>query len=133
MCRRFTKIYRRTFNRTMAISLLWLDSAVPDDDHGWVAVSRRAPRWLIRTNQLPSCRWWNLIERQPTETPLKKHSGVWRVTSSGREFVQGRHAIPAAVYTYGGEVVSADERAVSVSDCFENFDYERLMNEIACL
>jgi hypothetical protein len=82
VCDRWGKIYPRGINRTMARSLIWL--AAKSGDGNWVDVPNTAPAWILRSNQLPTLRWWDMVERNDTEkSPENKHSGMWRVTAFG--------------------------------------------------
>lgn len=127
-CHRFAKIYGRPLNRTMVRSLAWLAQA---EDRAWVDVPNTAPKWLVRTNQLASCRWWGLVERRPNTGPTRdasrKHLGYWRATTLGRQFVQGLADVPKTAWTYDGEVVWMDTTRVVVTDIIKGFDYREVM------
>lgn len=129
VCARWGKIYGRAINSTMARSLIWLCSA-PTDADGWVDVPNRAPRWVIRSNQLPTLHWWNLVERLGSEDAKQKHSGMWRPTALGLDFVHAGARVPRKVYTYNNMVESHSLETVQIHDCFkEQFDYQQVMNE----
>lgn len=129
VCDRWGRIYARGINKTMAQSLMWLCKAIKDDD-GWVDVPTSAPRWLVRSNQLSTLRWWLLVERKGNDDPKNKHSGMWKATKLGEEFVYGIKKIPEKVYTYNGEVEVVSQNSIHISECFkEYFDYEKIMNE----
>lgn len=126
-CNRWGKIYARNINETMCRSLIWLAYARANA-RGWVDVPETAPRWLVRSNQLATLRWWNLVERLPSEDPDAKHSGLWRVTDLGRDFVAGKVQVPKTAYTYNGEVEYMSSGTISVSDCFgKRFSYAEVM------
>lgn len=124
-CDRWGKVYPRSLNETMARSLVWLAHNSANGD--WVDVPRRAPRWLVRSNQLPTLRWWGLVERLDTEDKAKKHSGLWRATPRGVMFAQNRLQVPKKVYTYNAEVEGFSEELVTIKDCIEQFDYSAVM------
>lgn len=128
-CDRWGKIYARSINATMARSLIWLAGR---EKHGiWVDVANDAPRWLVRSNQLPTLRWWGLVERAPNDDPHKKHSGMWRATTKGRQFVHGMIQVPQKVFTYDGEPADWSDDLRFIADCFKDrFDYEAVMAEI---
>lgn len=129
-CDRWGKIYARPINRTMARSLIWLHQARRNED-GWVDVPATAPRWVVRSNQLPTLRWWNLVERRTAEDDsLNKHSGMWRATELGSQFAIGKIDIPERVFTYNGEVEARSDKTVNIAACFTDlFDYEQTMRE----
>lgn len=104
VCDRWGRIYARHLNRTMVKSLLWLIGA-PLDDEGYADVPRDAPRFVVRSNQLSTLKWWNMVES-------KEHdSGRWRATEFGKKFAVGDVQAQRTVFTYAGRVVAmSDER-----------------------
>jgi hypothetical protein len=72
-------------------------------------------------------RWWGLVERRTNDDLKKKHSGMWRVTTKGREFIAGTLRVPSMVFTYNGEPVGWSETQTAASDHFEDFDYSEVM------
>lgn len=131
-CDRFCKIYARRFNASMARALLWLHRR-SGPQSAWVDVPRLAPKWLVRTNQLASARWWGLVERQTNaDDPHIKHLGIWRTTGRGQAVCEGRLRIPSTVYTYNGEVQSFSEELVYLAACFRTpFDYQEVLAGLA--
>jgi hypothetical protein len=129
VCDRWGKIYARPINRTMARSLIWLCYAEVDGD-GWVDVPNKAPRWVVQSNQLPTLRWWGLVERKDNDGETKtKHSGLWRPTDKGLNFVHHGLRIPKQVFTYNDTVQGYSTEEVTIKDCFtDNFDYNATMN-----
>lgn len=126
-CGRFGKIYSRSINETMAKSLIWL----AHEHTLWVDVPNKAPRWLIRSNQLPTLRWWELVERHPNDNPKKKHSGFWKATEYGKDFSSGNIHVPEKVFTYAGDVVDVSPENIFIKNCFKTyFDYEKTMDEV---
>lgn len=127
-CDRFGKIYARTINRTMAKSLVWLHNQTRGSDR-YVDVPQTAPKWITASNQLPTLRWWGLVERPPHDQPdIKKHSGMWRLTTAGRFFVTGLTRIPRKVWTLNGEPVDYSTEETDITDCFSSgFDYAEVM------
>lgn len=126
-CDRWGKIYKRSINETMARSLIWLCKAPAQD--GWVDVPNQAPRWLIRSNQLPTLRWWDLVQRATSDDVDKKHSGLWRPTELGIAFVKGEVSMPKTVYTYAGEREKYGDEIIKIHDCFgTHFSYAEVMS-----
>mgnify|MGYP006291746137 CR=1 FL=1 len=128
VCARWGKIYGRSINETMARSLIWL-VATPLDN-GWIDVPLKAPRWLVRSNQLPTLKWWGLVERCPNEKDSKvKHSGLWRPTALGYDFVNAGARVPKKVFTYNDQVEGHSTETVAIHQCFkQQFDYQEMMN-----
>lgn len=124
-CDRFGKMYRRRMNRTMAASLIWLQNA----GDGWIDVPKLAPKWVVRTNQLSTLKWWGLIERMPADPTGKvKHTGLWRVTDAGSLFAMGITTAPAWVLTYNDEPIEFSTEQISIEDALgTGFDYRDVM------
>lgn len=131
-CTRFHKLYRRGINKTMAASLVWLACMTEDGD--WVHLPSKAPRWLLRSNQLSTMRWWSLCERRaPLPDEDAKHSGFWRVTLLGLRWAKNEDGvvIPKYAATYDGELYRPDSfegPMVRVSDCVSRFSYREVMD-----
>jgi hypothetical protein len=131
VCERWGKIYKRNINRTMAMSLLWLNqnSLWENDERQWVDVPKTAPRWLVRSNQLPTLAWWGIVERAPSNDKSLKHSGLWRPTAIGDAFAMGKVSIRRGVFTYNNKVQGFTNERVYIHECFKTrFDYEEVMN-----
>jgi len=129
VCDRWGRVYSRPINRTMARSLMWL-AYTKHDTYAWVDVANTAPRWVVQSNQLSTLRWWGLIERKPNEGGNNtKHSGVWRLTDKGFDFVHHSVPIPKHVFTYNDTVQGYGIGTVTFKDCFiDNFDYNAIMS-----
>ena len=129
-CDRFGKVYARALNKTMILSLQWLYKANQEAGlREWIDVPNTAPKSVLRSNQLASLRWWGLVERQLPDPEDKKvkHSGKWRVTLRGLDFVEGSLLVPRKVSTYNGEVVSFSDDEVAIKDVVADFNYEAVM------
>ncbi len=129
-CDRWGKVYMRRINVTMARGLLWL-SQQPGDGNGWIDVPNLAPRWLVRSNQLPTLRWWKLVEAPVPDVvePEKRTSGLWRMTEHGRGFVAGIVKVPRAVFTWDGEPVGfSDEQTLFQACLGDRFSYAETMS-----
>jgi hypothetical protein len=125
-CKRWGKVYTRRLNRAMCEALSWLGAQELRD--GWIDVPNRAPKWLLRTNQLASLRWWDLVvRRHGSDDPKKKHTGEWKVTNKGREFLVG-FKVPESVSTYDGDVVRVASELISFDEVHNSFDYSEVMN-----
>jgi hypothetical protein len=125
-CARWGKVYPRHINETMARSLIWLCAAPLTGD--WVYVPATAPRWLVRSNQLPTLRWWDLVERAASDDKIKKHSGLWRPTQLGRDFAEGKITVPKTVYTYNGTRERYGDKMTTINACFgTHFSYQDVM------
>jgi hypothetical protein len=119
----------------MAESVRWLCEQDPVDE--WIDVPNTAPKWILRSNQLPTMKWWGLVERKAVEPPSEqqakkkgdnKHSGLWRPTQKGRDFVFGGLAIPKYVYTYYDTVTRFGDELTTFGECNDTFSYIAVMS-----
>tara|TARA_R100001460_G_scaffold13563_2_gene30512 strand:+ start:52 stop:639 length:588 start_codon:yes stop_codon:yes gene_type:complete len=132
-CNKWVRRYKRKFNTTMAKSLLWLVNQSKGNE--WIDVPNLGPDWLIRSNQLPTTRWWGLIER-PKENQDKKalekdlkHSGSWRATKKGIAFAYNSISIPSTAITYDGNVEALIGKKIKIQDTVGiNFSYSEIMS-----
>jgi hypothetical protein len=136
VCDRWGKIYTRTLNKTMAKSLIWLCQEQNRTQLTWVDVPNTAPRFVIRSNQLPILATWGLVERCPKsnvdpkqfKANSAKFSGLWRPTGKGWNFYYGSIKVPKKAFTYNNVVLKYGEEETSLKDCFETlFDYNEVM------
>lgn len=130
-CNRFTKVYKRRMNATMVRSLIWLVKA-SDEWREWVDVPNAAPKWILRSNQLPTLRWWGLVERLTKEAAkannMTKHSGFWRPTQKGIDFANSNTLVPEFVLTLNGEPQNFVGPEVTVAECLgTKFNYAEIM------
>jgi hypothetical protein len=127
-CDKWGKMYHRAINITMARSIVWLaNHTQPGGDY--VDVPRLAPRFLLRSNQLASMKWWRMCERAaPHPEEDKKHSGMWRITDLGNRWANNLVRVPLYVWTYANEVDSYDGDMVTVSDIIDHFSYGDVMS-----
>ena len=131
VCSRFGKVYERTINETMAGALKWLYDMAQTDPRAWINCPASMPKEYLRSNQHTTLRWWGLVERKPVDPSEKtktKHSGLWRITLKGMDFVEGRCHVPERVATYDGEVVSTSKEVTLFKDCKGGFDFSAVMS-----
>jgi len=129
-CDKFARRYRRKFNATMSRSLIWLVREWQASGETWVDVPKIAPRTIVRSNQLPTIRWWGMAERPVnTDNPDLKHSGLWRPTEKGVSFALRQIKVPSTAITYDGNVESLEGDLVSIEDSLGvKFCYADLMS-----
>ena len=128
-CKRYAKIYRRKLNSTMARGLIWLWREGGYEQRLYVNFSKMPP-FLLKSNQLASNRWWGLVERAPNDDPAIKHSGMWRLTILGRNFVKGFCTVRSHIWHYNSEVLSLDGDLINIQEALgKHFNYSEMMAE----
>jgi hypothetical protein len=94
-----------------------------------VDVPKAAPRWVVRSNQLPTVRWWGLVERPVNTDSSRKHSGLWRPTERGVQFAHKMIQVPEQAVTYNGVVEGLVGDPLWITDTLgTKFDYGDLMS-----
>ena len=74
--------------------------------------------------------YWGMIEGRDKEDGQKgKTSGYWRITSEGRDFIEGKSPVPKHKYVYDSKVLPRESgEYVTVREALsEKFDYAELM------
>lgn len=127
VCDRFAKIYRRKLNSTMVRGLIWLYHEGGKDQRLYVNFSQMPP-FLLKSNQLASNRWWNLVERKPNDDPKVKHSGMWRLTILGTNFVRGFATVRSHIWHYNSEALGFDGEYINIQTALgKHFNYSEMM------
>ena len=97
-CGRFGKIYERPLNQRTVRGLAWFYKAELsgkfDNCGGWVYVPSFGPRWMMRTYNHNTLKWWGLLDTK-FDSP-----GFWRITRKGVSFVEGLISVPLKVWHY---------------------------------
>jgi hypothetical protein len=113
----------------MARSLVWLAYHTVLTKE-WIDVPRNAPRWVVQSNQLPTLRWWRLVER-PLVDPEddRKHNGLWRATQDGIDWANNLITVERFVWTYDGDALTFEEPFVCIAEVLTTgFSYNDVMN-----
>jgi hypothetical protein len=113
-CNKFVKVDKRPLNSSQARALIWMVRMSKPGE--WIDMTERAPKFILRTKQHSTMRQFGLLERMPNTTPARKHSGIWRVTQFGRDFVSQRVTVAKFVFIYNDKVLGrSDEQATRSS------------------
>jgi hypothetical protein len=128
-CEQLAKIYRRKLNSAMARDLIWLVRKAATQPEGWVEVSLIGPISLHRSRELAKLVYWGLVEPRLIESVRgARTSGIWRPTSRGIAFANGRIALPKYVLVYNGEFLGySPDGMTTITDALgDNFSYAEL-------
>jgi hypothetical protein len=127
-CTKFAKRYPRKLNSSMARALIWMVIEFTGD---WIDMPIRSPRWIQRTKQFPTLRWWGLVERRPNTDPDTKHSGFWRPTEAGIDFANNETEVPQTAVTYDGVLLHLEGPMIDVREALgTKFNYADLMRGV---
>jgi hypothetical protein len=131
-CGQLAKLYKRKLNSSMARSLIWLVRHAGPVAREWVDVAQEAPKWLLKSRELPKLAHWGLIEEMPKDPDdtTRRTSGTWRPTEEGVDFVYVRIKATARVHLYNNTLEGFDEdEYITIKQALgKKFDYEELMN-----
>lgn len=127
-CGQMAKRYRRKLNSGMASGLIAFYRQVAGLSE-WVHVAKDTT--LSRLGgDWAKLELWGLIESKVEDREDNgPHSGIWRLTEKGADFVRGQIALPAHVLIYDNQMLGYDDsERVTIRDALgKKFDYEELM------
>lgn len=130
-CGKPTKEYSRPLNKGMAKTMLILAASSKDPD-GWVKISRFAHTDAdakIKNGDYTYLKHWGLIEAKPKE-PHTPNPGVWRLTSKGRAFVDGKLAVPHKIFLVNDHLIRMSEETITMDGALgTSFSYEELLSK----
>lgn len=128
VCTQLVKLYRRKLNSGMARILIWLVREAARYPEGWVPVADTAPTFVRRSNEVSRLALWGLVEDQPSDTPARRNSGVWRPTDAGRRFAARETRAPSHVLIFNNVVYGWSAEQIDITAALgETFRYDELM------
>lgn len=128
VCTQLVKLYRRKLNSGMARILIWLVREAANYPEGWVPVADTAPTFVRRSNEVSRLALWGLVEDQPSDTPARRNSGVWRPTDNGRRFALRTLRVPSHVLIFNNVIYGWSAEQIDIDGALgEAFRYDELM------
>lgn len=133
-CKQYCRMYRRKLNSTMALALILIYQFFKKNPHaGWLHVAA----FLVKVKRDSSIaggdvvklRYWGLIERAPGERDDgSDRVGRYRITEVGKQFVEGKIAVPRYVYLYNQLLLRLSEEMTTIREALsDRFKYDELM------
>jgi hypothetical protein len=115
----------------MAASLVWLVRRWRGGEGlTWVDIQREGNRQVLKSREMGKLKFWGLIEAESRVPPEKKHSGKWRPTQRGEDFVDEEIQVPSHIFLYNNEYQGQTTTLVGIRECLgDHFSYEELMGE----
>lgn len=133
-CGQYCKVYRRKLNSTMALALVLIYQFFK---------SRPSAEWLhvaaflvkvksdssIAGGDVVKLRYWGLLERATGgRDDGSDRVGRYRITELGKQFVEGKIAVPRYVYLYNQLLLRLSEEMTTIKDALgDKFKYDELM------
>lgn len=103
-CGQFVHLTRVSFHSSMAkvLILLYKYGAKYQNAEGYIHIENFLVEQGSKIKGVHSkLELWGMLERQPnTDDPTKKHSGYWKLTKKGIDFVEELITVPYATFTY---------------------------------
>lgn len=134
-CGQGCKLYKRKINSTMALALVLIYQHFrlhPRDQ--WLHV----PAFLVKVKHdstiaggdAAKLRYWGVIEARPGErNDGSDRVGHYRITDVGRQFVEGKIAVPRYIYLYNQGLLRLSEEMTTIQQALgDKFSYTELMN-----
>ena len=141
-CQQYVKLYKRSFNYSMAVVLLLMERyyrRVGVNSEEWLHVPSYITEAIsfhsrgsvaIRGGDWAKMKYWGLIEEKPeTRDDGSPRAGFWRMTPLGRQVAAREAKVPSHVYVYNGEPMQKMvEEQISIDDALgTKFNYAELM------
>lgn len=133
-CGQRCKLYKRPINATMALGLVLIYQHFRlNPSHTWLHVAAFLVKVkrdsTIAGGDVVKLRYWGLLERAKGErADGSDRVGRYRITEIGRQFVEGKIALPKYVYLYNQRLFRLSEEMTTIQEALgERFNYGELM------
>ena len=126
-CHQLVKLYPRTLGDRSARLMIAMYRTDPFEYMYVPALYRKIE---VGGGDTVKCAHWKLIEQQPGERPDgSKRNGYWRLTKSGRQFVQGRLWVRQKALIYNNTCFGFKGKLWHITDALgHKFNYWELMH-----
>jgi hypothetical protein len=133
-CGQFCKVYKRKLNSTMALALVLIYQFFKKNPHAdWLHVAA----FLVKVKRDSSIaggdvvklRYWGLLVRAAGDRDDgSDRVGRYKITDVGKQFVEGRIAVPRYVYLYNQLLLRLSEEMTTMREALsDKFNYDELM------
>ncbi len=124
-CNQYVRLYKRKLNSVMARCLIKLNNLGEGHHHVKDIVKGISD---TGTNDFSKLKHWNFITEQINVDTKKKHSGMWRITTSGQAFANYETVAAEYVLIYNGlKQGTSESRTDIIKSLGKKFDYQELM------
>jgi hypothetical protein len=128
------KLYKRPINGTMALALVLIYQHFKlNPHHTWLHVAAFLVKVkrdsTIAGGDVVKLRYWGLLERAKGErSDGSDRVGRYRITEIGKQFVEGKIAVPKYIYLYNQRLFRLSEEMTTVQQALgSKFNYGELM------
>ncbi len=127
-CGKHVKINKLSITKAMVSALAWITKhSDPSINGGWVRVQEIGPDWIKRSNSHAKLSHWGLLEGKEPDSTGNKGTGIYRPTYEGKAFLASAIRVIKYKFVYNGKVHGDGGPLVGVSDCYEKFDYDKMV------
>lgn len=131
-CGQLVKIYKRKLNSTMARALVLIYQYFeipPSYREEWFHGPSHSV-WSTSGGDAAKLRHWGLIEGRPGERPDgSTHTGFFRITDKGRDFVLGMVRVPQHVLLFNQNRFGFSFETTNIYEALgDKFNYNELMS-----
>ncbi len=135
VCGRFSKVYARKLNSSMAWTLLLMYDFYRKEGNlrKWLKVESYlkslpdVPTSL--RGDFPKLRYWGLIVQKEGEVEGVK-TGLYKITEKGIAFCEGRIKVSKVAFVLNKVLKGFSDEQVSISECLgDRFDYKELIGD----
>lgn len=125
-CTQFAKLYPVKVPAVAVKDLIRLYNLVNGEAWEYQHVNEFAN---LASRSFAKLAFWELIEAEANEDTAKRTSGMWCLTSLGKQFVEQSVKIPNRAYIYDSQRRAYSKDLVDIKTALGNkFNYEELMN-----
>jgi hypothetical protein len=135
-CGQFVKLYKRTLNSGMAVTLIRIYNLTEHIDLNLPPVIWIDVKDFLRQKRYHNghdwtlLRFWGLLEQQVSEdNPEQKHSGFWKITEKGKDFVKNKIIVPKQLLHFNQTPYGFVGKEITITDALgSKFNYQELMD-----
>ncbi len=130
-CDRDGHIDHRKLNTAMAIGLAFFYHQ-RKNKHGGFAHVEDQPPMCKKNRETSRLKHWGMIEQKYHKPDEKKRtSGVWRITATGIEFIEGRSHVPRTKHVFDDVVIWQSDELTSFAQALgDAFDYLEVLRGV---
>ncbi len=130
-CGQLVKLYKRKLNSGMAFGLIAAYKMSQEKNGQYYHINELLKKGIASSQlEIPRLQYWGLMANMPNEDdPTKSHSGFWRITDKGKEFVERKIKVQKHILIYNSVIVGFSDEETTIDEALGNkFNYEELMN-----
>jgi len=102
--------------------------AMSEHGNDWIHLATDLPRSVVPTNYATLKYWGLIMPKAKDENDDKPASGYWKLTMTGRLFVEGEMTAPKDVYFFNNTKIGQSKKEVTFNQAIKKrFSYSEIM------